>query len=86
MSNAAHGISDDGIAAIADPVQRALRLRGIVKDRGTLTADQSRLYRATIAELRGDDERKHSWIARKIGISRGRISQQLKAAHMAVQP
>jgi hypothetical protein len=73
-------LSDEAIAAIADPLERAARLRLIVRNRGTLTPGQSRVYRQTIAELRGDDEREHGWIARRIGISRGRISQILKAA------
>lgn len=70
--------SDVALAAIADPVMRAKALRDIARDRGTLTRAQSQLYRATIAELRGDNERKHGWIARTIGVSRGRISQLLR--------
>jgi hypothetical protein len=69
--------SDDALRAIADPMQRALRLRAITRSGGRLTADQQQIYRDAIAELRGDGERKQIWIARKLDLSRGRIGQLL---------
>jgi hypothetical protein len=75
---AACDTSDEAIAAIADPVQRACALRAIAKTNGTLTPTQSRIYRAAVAELRGDGERKQSWIARRLQISRGRVAHLLK--------
>lgn len=68
------------IEAIPDLVERARRLRAITRDRGNLTAAESRLYDATIAALRGDRERETSWIARQIGIS-GRRVRQLLSRH-----
>ncbi len=73
----ARDTSDEAIAAIADPAERAVELRAIAKERGTLTATQSQMYRAAVEELRGENERKLGWIARRIGISRGRVSQLL---------
>lgn len=77
MDLATRDLSDDGIAAIADPVERAVVLRAISRDRGTLTPTQSAMYRAAVAELRDGDGRVLKWIARKVGISRGRVSQIL---------
>lgn len=83
MDDASRDDSDDALGAIADPIQRALRLRAIAKDRGTLTASQSRIYAGAIAELRGsgpdDKERLQKWIARRVGVSRGRVAQILGA-------
>lgn len=70
-------LSDEQIAAIVDPGERAIRIRALAKERNTLTPTQAALYRGAIAELRGDNERKHGWIARRLGISRGRITQLL---------
>ncbi len=78
MEIAVRDTSDDAIAGIADPVQRAVVLRAIAKTNGTLTKTQSRMYRAAVAELRGDGERKQSWIARRLQISRGRVAHLLK--------
>jgi hypothetical protein len=75
--------SDEGIAAIADPALRADVLRAIARNRGTLTPTQARLYWAAVAELRGDNERKHGWIARRLRISRSRVGQILAAARAA---
>ncbi len=83
MIRTACDLSDTGIAAIADPALRADVLRAISKDRGTLTRTQARLYWAAVAELRGDNERKQGWIARRLRISRGRVSQILAAARAA---
>lgn len=75
--------SDDALRAIADPLERALRLRAIAKDKNTLTPSQSRIYTGAIAELRGNGpdgkERLQKWIARRIGVSRGRVGQILDA-------
>lgn len=79
MIDTATDLSDDGIAAIADPVRRARVLRAIAKDKNTLTPTQSRIYQATVAELRGDGERKQTWIARRLGISRQRVSDLLRS-------
>lgn len=84
MTDAGRDTTDEGIAAIADPVERACALRTIAKNNGTLTPTQSRLYRAAIAELRGDNERKQSWIARRLKISRGRVAQLLAAVRTEV--
>ncbi len=78
MDTATRCESDEAIAAIADPVQRACTLRAIAKANGTLTPTQSRMYRAAVVEMRGDDERKQSWIARRLKISRGRVAHLLK--------
>lgn len=69
--------SDDALRAIADPLQRALRLRAISRDRGTLTPSQAQIYREAVAEIRGDNERKQVWIARKLNLSRGRVAHLL---------
>lgn len=69
--------SDTAIQAIADPLQRALRLRAMTDAHLPLTAAQSRMYRDAIAELRGDGERKQIWIARKLKLSRQRVGQLL---------
>lgn len=79
MRNAGRDTSDEGIAAIADPVERACVLRSIARRDGTLTPTQSRMYGEAVAQMRGDDERKQSWIARKLKISRGRVAQLLAA-------
>lgn len=65
------------LRAIADPVARAVAFRKVIKDRNTLTRDESALYRETVAQLRGDGERKQSWIARRIGITRGGVGRLL---------
>ncbi len=83
MTAAAPDLSDDGIAAIADPAVRADLLRTISTQRGTLTATQARMYWAAVAELKGDGERRTGWIARRLRISRGRVSQILAAARAA---
>jgi hypothetical protein len=77
---ATHNTSDEAIAAIADPVERARALRAIAKRRGTLTAAQSRIYVAAVAELRGDGERERSWIARRLGVSPQWVSSLLGRA------
>lgn len=69
--------SDTAIRAIVDPLERALRLRAITRTGGRLTPGQQQIYRDTIAELRGDGERKQIWIAKKLDLSRGRIAQLL---------
>lgn len=83
MDDAHRDDSDDALRAIADPIQRAIRLRAIAKAKGTLTPAQSRIYAGAIAELRGSGpdgkERLQKWIARRIGVSRGRIGQILGA-------
>ncbi len=78
MKDTARDTSDEGIAAIADPVQRAQALRAISKRRGNLTPAQARLYSAALAEMRGDDERKQTWIARRLGVSRQAVSKILR--------
>ncbi len=78
MIDTTRATSDEAIAAIADPVTRVRALRAIAKDRGTLTVAQSRIYDAAVAELRGDGERKQTWIARRLGISRQRVSDRVR--------
>lgn len=78
MELATRDMSDDGIAAIADPVARARVLRSIAHRRNTLTPAQSRLYAAALAEMRGDGERKQTWIARRLGMSRQRVSELIR--------
>ena len=70
--------SDEAIRAIADPVQRAVRLRAIAKDNLTLTATQSRMYGDAIAEMRGDRERRVGWIAALLDVSPTRIYDVLR--------
>lgn len=89
MNAAQRDDSDDALRAIADPLERALRLRSIAKARTTLTPGQSRIYAAAIAELRGtgpdDKERLQKWIARRLGITRGRVGQILGAHRKSIQ-
>jgi hypothetical protein len=70
-------LSDDDIRAVADPMRRGQILREISIERKTLTASQSAIWTATIAELAGEDlnERKPTWIARKLGIDPSRVRQ-----------
>ncbi len=83
MTDTARDTSDEGIAAIADPVERARALHALAKDRGNLTPALARIYCATLAELRGDNERKQTWIARRLGVSRQAVSKVLRR-HSAV--
>ncbi len=78
MKDTARDTSDEGIAAIADPLERAKALRAISKRRGNLTPAQATLYSAALAEMRGDDERKQTWIARRLGVSRQAVSKVLR--------
>lgn len=78
MTNVARDTSDEAIAAIADPMKRAQALRSIARTNGTLTPTQSEMYREAIAEMRGDDERKQTWIARRLGVSRQAVSALLR--------
>lgn len=68
----------DEIAAITDPAERAVRLKAIARERGTLSAAESVLYRSTIAELRGNRERHRAWIADLLKISPGAVSRLLR--------
>lgn len=76
MESAIRNASDNA----ADPLQEALRFRAIAKDKGTLTPAESRKYAAAVAAIRGEDrdpERLQKWIARRLGMSRGRVAQIL---------
>jgi GntR family transcriptional regulator len=68
-------LDEHAITAIADPIERARIIRAIATERRTLPPALARIYRATLREIRGDGERKLVWIARKVGISPGRVSQ-----------
>lgn len=67
------------LRTIEDPVARAAEFRKVIKDRNTLTRDESALYRKTVAELRGDGERPQpqKWIARCLGITRAGVGRLL---------
>lgn len=78
MEIATSDMTDEAITAIADPVARARALRDIAKANGTLTYAQSRIYDAAVAEMRGDGERKQTWIARRLGVSRQKVSVRLR--------
>jgi hypothetical protein len=64
------------LRSIEDPVARAAEFRKLIKDRNTLTRDESALYRETVAEIRGDGE-PHKWVARTIGITRAGVGRLL---------
>ncbi|GGM52963.1 hypothetical protein [Dactylosporangium sucinum] len=66
------------LASIASPLERAVRLRALAKDRGTLSAAESALYRAAVAELRGNKERRRGWIAARLGVTPGAIDRLLR--------
>ncbi len=83
MTNTAPDTSDEAIAAIADPVARGRALRAIAQTNGTLTPTQAQMYSEAIAQMRGDGERKQTWIARRLGVSRQRVSKIL-SRHSAV--
>ncbi len=78
MTDAARDTSDEAIAALADPMLRAQTLRAIANRNNTLTPTQARMYWSAIAEMRGDGERKQTWIARRLRVSRQRISEALR--------
>lgn len=78
MTNATRDTSDEGIAAVADPMKRAQALRAIARQNNTLTPSQARMYCEALAEMRGDDERKQTWIARRLGVSRQAVSKVLR--------
>jgi hypothetical protein len=69
----------DAIASIADPVDRAVRLRLRAKERNTLSGAESDLYRATIAEIRraAKVKRDRTWIADLLGITPGGVTRLL---------
>ena len=73
------GLDDlDVIASIADPADRAVRLRLRAKERNTLTRAESDLYRATIAEIRGPERKvRRGWIADLLGITPGAVTRLL---------
>lgn len=69
---------DAALAAVTDPIERARLICLIATERRTLSPSLAKLYRASLREARGDGERKLSWIARRVGISPGRVSQLTK--------
>lgn len=84
-----HETAEDDIktlALIASPLERAVRLRALAKERGTLTAAESDLYRAAVAELCGNKERRRSWIAARLGVTPGAVDRLLRAKTKTVQP
>lgn len=79
------GLDDlDAIASIADPAARAVRLRQLAKDRGTLSRAESDLYRATIAEIRGPAKVRRGWIADLLGITPGAVTRLLSPKSSAL--
>jgi len=64
----------DGMT-VAEMVERVRQLRAHYRDRGHFSPAESAEYGDLVYRLRGDDERLQKWIARRIGVSRGRIAQ-----------
>ncbi len=85
MESSAREATGREVAEIPGLVERACRLRRTSRGRGTLTAAEARAYREAIYLL-------HSfglpatWIARKVGISRGRVWQLICLHALTVKP
>ncbi len=85
MDSSAREATGREVAEIPGLVERARRLRRTARSRGTLTAVEARSYREAIYLLHSSGL-PATWIASKVGISRGRVWQLICLHALTVKP
>lgn len=68
------------LAAITDPIQRAIRAAEIARVLRYWPTPLADLRRRAVAEVLADGSRKRIWVAKRLGLSSARVSQLAKRA------
>lgn len=63
---------------VENPAEVSLRFRAKIERDGTLSVEDSRIYRTAVGAMFWTEGRRRSWIARWLGITPGAVSRLLR--------